>query len=91
MLICSHRAASCSVQKLKCVENIKIEDYGCFPPCSGLIVTGHTKYEKNVDLNELFPIFDDYNKYKLVTEHPSGYDGRYEYMYSIISLIISKI
>ena len=45
----------------------------CLKPCSGLIVTSFSKSEWNNELDYLLPIFGDYNKYKKVTQYPSGY------------------
>ena len=87
-ILLSNRDPPCPPNKLKCVENIELDlsNYDCMPPCSGLIVTGFTKSEKIKDLDKLFPVFDAYNNYKIVTEHPSGYKGKYE-----IHMHITKI
>ena len=47
----------------------------CVKPCSGLIVTGFTKYEVTKDNLEaikmvLSSVFDDYNRYKKVGNVP---------------------
>ena len=76
-ILLSDSAKPCSPNRHKCVKDIKLDipNHDCMPPCSGLIVTGFTKSEKIKDLDKLFPVFDAYNNYKIVTEHPSGYKG----------------
>ena len=39
--------------------------------CSGLIVTSFSKSELKNDLETLFPIFGQYNKYKRISTYPS--------------------
>ena len=51
-------------------------------PCSGLIVTGYSKSNEMKDLEDLFPIYTDYNQYKKITQSPSGMIGKYNvYVY----------
>ena len=38
-------------ENLKCVENVKVDDSNCLPPCTGLIVTSFSKTQQNVDLD----------------------------------------
>ena len=43
--------------------------------CSGLIVTNFLKTEANKDL-DMLPLFEKYNKYKKITQYPSGHNGK---------------
>ena len=64
-----------SPQELDCVNNVKVDTSSCLKSCSGLIVTSFAKSELKTDLETLFPIFKEYNKYKKVTSFPSGANG----------------
>ena len=61
----------CTSTKLECVDKIKVNTSICMKPCSGLIVTGVSKYElkeNNVEeIKTVFSsVFEDYNKYKKI-------------------------
>ena len=52
------------------MNEIMIDVSGCLHPCSGLI--GSTNYENAEDR---FTTFRAYDRYKRITENPSGYNG----------------
>ena len=60
----------------ECLYNTKIDTSTCFKPCSGLIITSFSKYEQTKDLETLFPIHQDYDKYKKITPYPPGFVGK---------------
>ena len=67
---------SCSSEELECVKKVEVNDLSnCLKPCSGLVVTSFTRSDPPSNLDILFPISRQYNKYKKITEHPVGYDG----------------
>ena len=59
-----------------CVNNIIVDTSNCLNPCSGLIVTTFTHTKEDRKLEELFPVFEDYNKYKIMTSYPYGLQGK---------------
>ena len=65
-----------SPQELDCVNNVKVDTSSCLKPCSGLIVTSFAKSKSENDLETSFPIFGDYNTYKIVTSYPSVANGK---------------
>ena len=58
------------------MNKIEFENSNCLKPCSGFFVTSFSKSEQNRKLEELFPIFGNYNIYKKITQYPSGYTGK---------------
>ena len=67
----------CSSKELECVKKVEVNDFNCLKPCSGLVVTSFTRSDPPSNLDILFPISGQYNKYKKITEHPVGYDGNH--------------
>ena len=61
---------------LQCVNGIKLDTDNCLKPCSGLIVNAFTKDEQNKKLENLLPVFDEYNEYKKITKYPSEFNGK---------------
>ena len=61
---------------MECVNKIKVDSSECLKPCSGLIITTLSKSEKEVVLDKSFPIFEDYDNYKKITEFPTGLQGK---------------
>ena len=66
----------CFLKELDCVNKVKVDTAGCLKPCSGLLVTSFFKSEQNKKIEDLFPIFNAYNTYKMVTKYPTGF-GKY--------------
>ena len=66
----------CSERDMECVNNIFVDTSNCLNPCSGLIVTTFTQSKEDRKLEELFPVFEDYNKYKIITSNPFGLLGK---------------
>ena len=60
---------------LECAKKIKVERQGCLPPCSGLIVTGLSKFDYNKNIENAFPDFLVYKNYKKVSPYPLGFKG----------------
>ena len=68
----------CSTSKeMECINNKIVNTSSCLKTCSGLIVTSFFKSENKYDLETLFPIFGDYNRFKKVTTYPSVASGKY--------------
>ena len=67
----------CSPLEIKCVNSVKVNTSNCLKPCSGLIITTLSKTEQNRDLETLFPIFNDYDNYKMITMYPDGQPGNH--------------
>ena len=64
--------------QLECVNNINVGTNGCLKPCSGLYVTGYTKSAVRNNLEDVLPMYEEYNQYKKATQVPSGYNaGKY--------------
>ena len=67
----------CDAKDLECVtktKKTKVDTSSCLKPCSGLIInTSQFREKKNIE--ELFPTFGDYNKYKKITKYPSNKNG----------------
>ena len=53
------------------IEINNVDTSSCLKPCSGLIVTSFSKTDKNNDLENLFPVFTDYNNFKRITPIPT--------------------
>ena len=63
---------------IDCVNNIdNVDTFHCFKPCTGLIITSLSELKQERDLERLFPIFGDYEKYKKLTKYPSEIKGSY--------------
>ena len=59
------------------MKSVKVNISNCLKPCSGLIITTLSKTEQNRDLKTLFPMFYDYDNYKMITMYPDGQPGKY--------------
>ena len=59
------------------MNKIEFENSNCLKPCSGFFVTSFSKSEQNRKLEELFPIFGNYNIYKKITQYPSEYTSKH--------------
>ena len=57
------------------MNQVEVDTSSCLKPCSGLIVTSFAKSKLENDLETLFPIYKEYNLYKIVTSHPSVENG----------------
>ena len=66
----------CTFHELECVNKIKVDTSSCLKPCSGLIVTSLIKSDSDKKLENLLPDYVAYNKYKKITQYPSGSDGK---------------
>ena len=66
----------CSERDMECVNNIFVDTSNCLNPCSGLIVTTFSQTKEDRKLEELFPVYEDYNKYKTLTTYPYGLLGK---------------
>ena len=73
-----------SMEDMKCVNKVKVDTSSCLKPCSGLIITTLAKTESRRELETLFPDFENYKKYKKVTEHPLDLDGKYKCPLSLL-------
>ena len=73
----STQESLCSSKVLECVKKVEVNDSNCLKPCSGLVVTSFTRSDPPSNLDILFPISGQYNKYKKITEHPVGYNGNH--------------
>ena len=60
---------------MECVNNIKVDTSRCLKPCSGLIVTSFTKFYRDKNIENLIPIVEDYDKYKIFSSTPPGLSG----------------
>ena len=65
----------CTSQKLECVNRIEVDTARCMKPCSGLIVTSFRKDSLQINWEEKFPVLAAYDNYKIITQHPTGYNG----------------
>ena len=73
---CIIKTTLCSTFKqLKCVHDTRIDTSNCLKPCFGLLLTSFYKSELHKDVENLLPIFDDYNKYKIISQYP-GLNGK---------------
>ena len=68
---------------MKCVYNIKVNDSNCFKPCSGLLVTSFSKFDTNINLKNLLPIFVEYDNYKTLFQQSSRNNGGYDVWFSL--------
>ena len=66
----------CTFHELECVNKMKVDTSSCLKPCSGLIVTSLIKSDSEKKLENLLPNYAAYNKYKKITQYPSGSDGK---------------
>ena len=62
----------CSSKELECVNNVKVGNFSCLYPCSGLIVTSFSRSKLKSNLDELIPMIQEYNQYKIITQNPKG-------------------
>ena len=65
----------CSPMEGKCAANVKVDTLKCLKPCSGLIITTLSKSEQKKNWMDLFPISEQYDKYKIKTDYPNGMEG----------------
>ena len=70
------------------MNNLAVNYSNCVKPCSGLVVTGYSKTGKIKNLEDLFPVFEDYNNFKKITQYPKGYDGM-SLLYKIVFMQIT--
>ena len=68
----------CTSQKLECVNRIEVDTARCIKPCSGLIVTSFRKDSLQINWEEKFPVLAAYDHYKIITQYPTGYNGKIE-------------
>ena len=45
-------------------------------PCSGFYVTSFDEFKKNDNLDNLTPLYGDYDRYKRITTYPLGLKGK---------------
>ena len=65
-----------SLLQLQCTEESEVDISKCLHPCSGLVVASFQKEDVIKDLESLFPlVIDAYNKYKIITHVPFGYQS----------------
>ena len=62
----------CTLQKLECVENIKIDTSSCLKPCTGLIVTSLSKSKSEQSMKNLHSLERSYNLFKKKSLYPEG-------------------
>ena len=57
----------CNPEQLACIENVKLNSSKCVKSCTGLIVTGYTKFEfddlKLVDIEKTIEAYKDFKKW----------------------------
>ena len=70
------------------MNNLTKNYSNCVKPCSGLVVTGYSKTGEIKNLEDLFPVFEDYNNFKKITQYPKGYDGM-SLLYKIVFMQIT--
>ena len=75
-IIYNFKEPICIPKDFECVSSIEVETFGCQKPCSGLFVNSFYKSEQKKDVENLFPVFEDYNSYKKITGYPSGFRGK---------------
>ena len=63
----------CSEKDLECAKNITTFTSSCLKPCSGFFITSFTKTDQGRKLEDVFPIFDQYNAYKKITRFPAEF------------------
>ena len=73
----------CSSKDLECVNRINVDTSSCVKPCTGLMVTSFSKSGQTKDLEDIFPISKHYDKYKIITQNPSGQSGKRDKMYHV--------
>ena len=61
---------------MKCVKKIRVDTSGCLEPCSGLLITSFAKSDQGENMEDLIPIFKDYDRYKNISQYPSGINGK---------------
>ena len=73
----------CSSPKdIECVTKINVDDSDCLVPCSGFLVTGYKKSDHDENLKQdTLPMIEAYNRYKKITQIPSGFNGNYVIVY----------
>ena len=61
---------------IQCTRKSKVDISKCLHPCSGLVVASFQKEDVAKNLENLFPlVIDGYNKYKIITQVPHGYQS----------------
>ena len=58
------------------MEDVKVDSTSCLPPCSGFFVTSFSKFQPERAIDDVFPEAEAYNKYKKITQSPSGFSGK---------------
>ena len=67
----------CSSEKLRCVENVTIDNSDCKPMCEGLIVTSYSRSENQRNLEKYISIVGkDYDNYKTFVKYPASIKGK---------------
>ena len=71
---------------MKCLNTLQVDTSDCLEPCSGLIVTSFSKSRSLSESMEdpLTSIKEDYEKYKYVTQFPTGKPGLSHYLTIVI-------
>ena len=57
------------------MEKVEVDTTGCLEPCSGLLITSFAKSDQEENIEDLIPIFKDYDRYKNISQYPSGING----------------
>ena len=73
---------------MKCLNTLQVDNSECLEPCTGLIVTSFSKSRSSYESMEdpLTSLKEDYEKYKYVTQIPTGKPGLFHYL-TIVVLI----
>ena len=79
----SQKDPLCTSQKLECVNKIEVDTARCMKPCSGLIVTSFRKDSLQINWEEKFPVLAAYDHYKIITQYPTGYNGKIECLLTV--------
>ena len=68
-----------SLKYLQCMGKTNVHSSTCLKPCSGLIITSFMKSEQTKNFQDHLPFIGSYNKYKKITEYPSGFISKQIY------------
>ena len=88
-----HDPVCVSSLAIQCTRKSKVDISKCLHPCSGLVVASFQKEDVAKNLENLFPlVIDGYNKYKIITQVPHGYQSNlWLKLYDLDSWIILTI
>ena len=70
---------------MKCLNTLQVDTSDCLEPCSGLIVTSFSKSRSlSESIEDLTSIKEDYEKYKYVTQFPTGKPGLFHNLTKVV-------